>query len=102
MKIIKPYPKNLTIRIAITKEEEVGMYINLKNTTKAKVMAFIKKIIKTLKLDPEYKGHSTRIVVREYANGKNGKSQLISIKGISVKKVHSLIIKEIKLLDQEK
>lgn len=96
MRLYKAEPAHI-IRITITKQNYVGaQYINLCDTTLEKAMLFVKKVIEEQKISPFEKGKVTSINFRDCIGSKNGKSQSLSFKGLSVDETYELIMSKFK------
>lgn len=96
MKLFEQAAPLFLIRVCIKKQGEGTEYITLCETTQVEVLNFIKSIIEDQKISPFVNGRVTNVQIREYLDGKNGKSVSISFKGIPPKQVKQLILNKIK------
>lgn len=97
MKIYTPPEPPYLMRINIKKGGEKTEFITLCETTQEEALAFIKGVIEKQNISPFAKGKVTNVEIREAKGTTNGKSISLSFKGLNPKKVHSLILKHLKL-----
>lgn len=98
MKIYKLEPK-LLIRVQITKIGEITEYLTLCETNLNDAIDFIEKTLERKTVSPFLKGNKTRINIREYLNGKNGKAKNLSCRGFSPYQIKDFLKRDLELVE---
>lgn len=96
MKLHKPEQAPTIMRVNIKKQGNQTQHVAIEDATLYEAMCWLRALIRKQDLDILATGRITTVEVRESIEGKNGKAESFSFKGLDPLEVKELILKELK------